>query len=164
MRPKGNRFNNFSEQEIDNIIQAWRNGESQHSIGIRYNYSQKSICNLLNKHGFEQENRIAKKARSGSWKGGRIVQAAGYIKVRIYLDDKFYNMTDAGGYVMEHRYVMAQHLNRPLEKYETVHHIDGDKSNNKIENLQLRIHNHGKGQAHKCADCGSRNIIYEELA
>lgn len=37
----------------------------------------------------------------------------------------------------EHRYVMQQHLGRPLTKNENVHHIDGNRENNAIENLEL---------------------------
>jgi len=41
------------------------------------------------------------------------------------------------GYIREHRFVMAEHLQRRLLKSEIVHHIDSDRSNNKIENLML---------------------------
>lgn len=37
----------------------------------------------------------------------------------------------------EHRYVMEQHLGRKLETSEVVHHIDGDRLNNNIDNLEV---------------------------
>ena len=45
------------------------------------------------------------------------------------------------GYIMQHRLVMAQHLNRLLTRTEVVHHIDHNPSNNKIENLVLFANN-----------------------
>lgn len=41
------------------------------------------------------------------------------------------------GYVLMHRVVMENFLGRLLEKNEVVHHLDGNKHNNSIENLQV---------------------------
>ena len=41
------------------------------------------------------------------------------------------------GYFAEHRYIMEQHIGRILLRKEVVHHINHNKSDNRIENLML---------------------------
>lgn len=87
----------------------------------------------------------------------------GYVAMRLADDDALYSMADARGYVSEHRLVMARHLGRPLQRYEQVHHLNGDRADNRLTNLQLRSGPHGSGQSARCADCGSRHIVFERI-
>ena len=43
----------------------------------------------------------------------------------------------SGRYALEHRLIMERMLKRLLSQNEVVHHKDGNKQNNKIENLQV---------------------------
>lgn len=95
-----------------------------------------------------------------SWKGGKIITSSGYIDIWVGRD---YPNCKNKGYYAEHRYIIEQHIGRSLERHETVHHINGDKTDNRFENLQLRTGRHGNGVAMKCSDCGSSNISYTKL-
>ena len=75
--------------------------------------------------------------RGHFWTGGRIVDKSGY--VLLYRPDHL--QRNSGGYVREHRLVMEQHLGRPLTPAEVVHHRNGDRADNRIENLELHPHN-----------------------
>ena len=49
------------------------------------------------------------------------------------------------GRIFEHRYVMSEYLRRPLCSDETVHHRNGDRLDNRIENLELWCTRHPVG-------------------
>jgi len=70
--------------------------------------------------------------KHGRWKGGtRMVN--GYRQVKKW-GHPFANTL---GYVYEHRLVVEQAIGRFLQTEEEVHHKDGNKSNNVLDNLEV---------------------------
>ena len=61
----------------------------------------------------------------------------GYVRVSIYPPDPLVCMGGKNHWVTEHRLVMARHLGRPLTSKEIVHHLNGVRNDNRIENLVL---------------------------
>lgn len=78
-------------------------------------------------------NIMQKGEKHPRWIGGKLITPLGY---------RILHSTSAGlrskyRYIFEHRFVMEKHLGRPLKKYEVVHHKNGNKLDNRIENLEL---------------------------
>jgi len=72
------------------------------------------------------------------WKGGRRTRPDGYVRVVVSSDHPHPSERHRNrAYMLEHRVVMEQHLGRYLKPEEVVHHINGDPSDNRIENLRL---------------------------
>ncbi len=72
-----------------------------------------------------------------NWQGGQTFDSHGYLIVKIYPDSPYFNMHMNKYRVLKHRLVMAQHLGRCLKTNEMVHHLNGIKDDNRIENLAL---------------------------
>lgn len=142
----------------DAVLAFRGSGLSQMEISKRVGCSQPVVGRILRENGVATKRPQELGPANGSWKGGRIKHPSGYMMVWVHPNSPFASMRIRTGYVMEHRYVMAQALGRVLLREESVHHINGDKTDNRLENLQLRHGKHGTGVVMVCCDCGSHNV------
>jgi len=92
------------------------------------------------KHSLESKNKISLAgigkhvgSKNARWKGGRYITKFGYVLIKAH-GHPFLNKM---GYIQEHRLVIEKHIGRYLTRKEVVHHINGIKTDNRIENLML---------------------------
>lgn len=70
---------------------------------------------------------------NGCWKGGRLKSSTGYIMIH----QPAHPASTKTGYVPEHRLIMEKKLGRYLSGIEVIHHINGKRDDNRLENLML---------------------------
>lgn len=86
------------------------------------------------------------------WNGGTTEFGMGY--VNIHMPDHPLLKGTKRKYVRRCRWVMEQHLGRPLEPWEQVHHKNGQKDDDRIENLELWLVSHPAGvRDYYCPRC-----------
>lgn len=123
---------------------------------LRINVQPKGCAMRLKGKGYLQAG-----DKNHSWRGGRKQHVGGYVYALIDSSDPMFSMCKSlnngySGYVLEHRLVMAREIGRPLKDTETVHHRNGERQDNRIENLELWFGNHGNGQRvddYHCPGC-----------
>lgn len=106
-------------------------------VYVRTEEHRKKLSETLKGRVFSPEHRrkiseAGRRSKHYNWKGGRR-NCRGYVLV--WCPNHPHATHD--GYVQEHRLVMEAHLGRTLLPTEVVHHINGIKDDNRIENLML---------------------------
>lgn len=119
---------------------------SSYEIAHVFGVSHYCILDRMTRYGIPKRSRedakrlaIAKAVqdkRRRWYPGTRYISKDGYV----VLCRQDHPNARKNGQVYEHVLVMAEHLGRPLRDDEDVHHINGIKSDNRLENLQLMTH------------------------
>jgi hypothetical protein len=120
-------------------------------IAEKFNVNRATISSRLKEMGVKTRRvdigailRGKPREQHPKWKGGRLRDKNGY--VMIPSNGHPFPSCGNGRYILEHRYVMEQHIGGYLLPEETVHHKNGIRDDNRIENLELRSSKHGMGQ------------------
>lgn len=153
IRPKGKRGYRLSDDEKKQILSLWKTYTNIPDISKQMNIPLKPIRTFL--QTFPDKNWL----REAKYK-----HPDGYIHTRVAPNDPFNPNPGEVTIMGEHRYIISKHLGRLLYKNESVHHINGIRDDNRIENLQIRQGQHGSGQICQCNQCGSFDIKTVELS
>lgn len=91
-------------------------------------------------------NRSGKKHHA--WNGGQLITKDGYKAIQTNI----LHPCGVKKYILEHRLITSKALGRELFKTEDVHHIDGNRLNNKLSNLMV----FSSRSAHKRYEMGGK--------
>lgn len=156
---------NLKKEDLEKLYLEEKN--SMTTIGKIFNVSPTTVFNYLNKYNIKTRNvghpkgvkippevvaksvagrkgykhseetkRKISRSRGGHYKNGvgyKVDNGSGYILLYVPSHPK----STKCGFVKEHRYIMEQHLGRYLTSDEVVHHKNGVRNDNRLENLQL---------------------------
>lgn len=123
-------------------------------------YKARGYCKIhYSRWRFGGDLNAPMRAGAGEW-GSWLPFSDGYIGRRRQHTETGYRETQ-----LQHRYVMEQHLGRPMLPGETVHHKNGVRTDNRLENLELWSSSQPAGQRVKDKLAWAHQIIaqYENI-
>jgi hypothetical protein len=141
---------------------CFKKGQPNHWLGRKHTQEELDRMSLANKGKpcewiktkfIKNDPRIIGE-NNPNWKGGRYEHGQGYCLVLA----RHHPFADKSGHILEHRIVMEKILGRYLKKGEIVHHKNGNKKDNRPENLILTVFNKN-WHSECCPNCGFHFLI-----
>ena len=134
----------WSKTEIDVLKENYNKVSNKDLSELLPNKSPLAIYKKAYKMGFRKTKEITSLnrsiAKSGEncnfWNGGKTKSTKGYKLVKA----PEHHRADKHGYVMEHILVFERETGISVPKNCCIHHINGIKDDNKIENLCMMLH------------------------
>lgn len=115
-------------------------------------FDRRKICTMHYRR-WEKDGHVGSAARRRAPDGAGHRTPQGYVRVSV--NGKKYS---------QHRLVVEEAQGFPLAPYQTVHHKNGIRWDNRVENLEPRMGAHGTGSVVQCANCGSHDVRFLELS
>lgn len=141
----------FAQEEKAEICATYKQGATTRQLGTRYRCRISTIAAILDEAGIQRRpsnyHLVGRKLSAGTkakisaalsrhlgpaWKGGITVYCG-----RRFVLNRDHPHAKKNGYVREHRLVMERILGWYLRPEEVVHHINGDRFDNRPRNLML---------------------------
>jgi hypothetical protein len=113
------------------IAALYESGLSCREVGERFGISEDAVLRYMRKHQIPRRPigkylHIGRPGKaSGTWRGGRYVDHDGYVRV----------LSGIRKYPYEHKLIVEKAIGRKLKKNERVHHINGNRQDNRNRNL-----------------------------
>jgi len=127
--------------------------KSLREIALIVGVNPRTVGRWLKKYKIKSRMRDQWGKNNSRWKGGRHFKK-GYILLKRVEHPN----AQVDGYIFEHRLVMEKHIGRYLEKNEIVHHMNGIKDDNRIDNLKIVQTKNNRGKI-ECPFCHKTFLI-----
>lgn len=129
----------WTEEEIVLLKERYNKSPNSDLAKLFPERTMKSIYKKANKIGlkktsemeFQNRSESKKREKSSNWNGGFRNTSKGYRQVLCPNHPR----SESSGYVMEHILVWEKETGVPVPENCCIHHLNGDKSDNRIENL-----------------------------